>query len=61
MHAMAIITSLDVSTLDIPFDYWIEHVTFGLPYVMFRFSSRMLYRGVPGFATDCPCDVGALD
>ena len=43
--------------LDIPFEYWIEHVTFGLLYFMFSFSTRVFYRGVPGFATDCPCGV----
>ena len=41
--------------LDMLFEYWIEHLTFGLLYVMFRFSIRIFYRGVPGFATDCPC------
>ena len=40
-------TSLDVSALDIPFEYWTEHVTFGLLYVMFRLSTRIFYRGVP--------------
>ena len=25
--------------LDIPLEYWIEHVTFGLRYVMFGFST----------------------
>ena len=43
--------------VDIPFEHWIEHVTFGLLYVMFRISSRTFYRGVPGFATDCSCGV----
>ena len=43
--------------LDIPFEYWIEHVTFGLLYVMLRLSTRIFYGGVPGFATDCPCGV----
>ena len=40
-----------------PIEYWIEHVTFGLLYVMFRFSTRIFYGGVPGFATDCHCGV----
>ena len=35
--------------LDILFEYWIEHVTFGLLYVMFRFRTRISYRGVRGF------------
>ena len=39
--------------LDIFLEYWIEHVSFGLPYVMFTFPTRIFYRGVPGFATDC--------
>ena len=37
--------------------YWIEHVTIGLLSVMFRLSTMMLYRGAPGFSTDCPCGV----
>ena len=43
--------------LDILFEYWIEHVTFGPLYVMFRFSIRVFYRGVPGFETECSCGV----
>ena len=43
--------------LDILLEYWIEHVAFGLVYVMFTFPTRIFYRGVPGFATDCPCGV----
>ena len=43
--------------LDLGFEYWIEHVIFGLLCVMFRFSTRIIYRGVSGFATDCPCGV----
>ena len=38
-------------------EYWIEPVTFGLLYVVFTFPTRIFYRGVPGFATDCPCGV----
>ena len=34
--------------LDILFEYWIEYVNFGLLYVMFRFCTRIFYRGVPG-------------
>ena len=44
-------------SLDIPFEYWIEHVTFELLYVIFRFSTSIFYQGVLGFATDCPCGV----
>ena len=29
----------------------------GLLYVMFTYPTRIFYRGVPGFATDCPCGV----
>ena len=47
-------------TLDILFKYWIEHVTFGLLYVMFRFPIRIFYKDVPGFATDCLLYVGPL-
>ena len=43
--------------LDIIREYWIEHVTFGPLYVMFTFPTRIFYREVPGFATDCPCGV----
>ena len=45
-------TFLDVPPLGIPFVHWIEHITFGLLYVMFRFSTKVFYRGGPGFATD---------
>ena len=40
----------------ISFEYWIEHVTFGLFYIMFRLFIRLVYRGAPGFATDCAVD-----
>ena len=46
--------------LDIPFEYWIEHVTFRLLCVMFKAYSSvfyMFYMGFPGFATDCPCGI----
>ena len=42
--------------LDILFEFWID-ITFGLLYVMFRFSNRMFYSGVPGSATDFPDSV----
>ena len=45
------------SPLDILLEYWIEHVTFGLLYVIFWFPTRIPYKGVPGFTTDCPCGV----
>ena len=40
--------------LDILHEYWIEHVSFGLLYVMFTFPTRIFYRVAPGFTTDCP-------
>ena len=43
--------------LDIPSEYWPEHVTFGLLCVIFKFPSKIFCRRVPGFATDCPCGV----
>ena len=32
--------------LNILFEYCMEHVTFGLIYVMFRFFARIFYKGV---------------
>ena len=43
--------------LDILLEYWIVHVTFRLLYVVFTFPTGIFCRGVPGFATDCPCHV----
>ena len=34
-------------SLDSLLEYWIEHVTFGLLYVLFRFSSRDISQGSP--------------
>ena len=50
-------TSQDVSALDITFENWIEHVTFGLHCVMLGFSARIIHKRAPGFAADCPCGV----
>ena len=50
-------TPLIFPALDILLQYWVEHVTFGLHYVMFTFLTRISYWGVPGFATDCHCGV----
>ena len=33
------------------------NILHGLLYVMFTFPTRIFYRGVSGFATDCPCGV----
>ena len=38
-------------------EYRIEYVTYRLLYVIFTSPTRIFYRGVPGFATDCPCGV----
>ena len=43
--------------LGILLEYWIEHVTFGLFYVMFTFPTRIFYSRGSGFVTDCPCSV----
>ena len=40
--------------LDIPYENWLEHGTFGRLDVMSRFSTRIFYRGVLGFATEYP-------
>ena len=40
--------------LYITFENRIRHVASGLLYVMFRLSTRISYRKVPGFATDYP-------
>ena len=42
--------------LDILLEYWIEHVTLGLLYVMFTLPV-ICYKGVPGFAIDCSCGI----
>ena len=49
------INYLFIYTLSFLLEYWIEHVSFGLLYVMFTVPIMIFYRGVPGFATDCPC------
>ena len=50
-------TSLMFPPLDMCFECWFEHVTFRLLYVIFRFSTGVFYKGVPGFANDCPRDI----
>ena len=42
------------------FSLWTEHLTMGLLHVKFLFSTRISYRGVLYFATDCPCSVWCL-
>ena len=44
-------------SLDLILEYWIERLTIGLYYVRLISSTRISYRAVPGFATDCPCGV----
>ena len=44
-------------SLDPLSEYRIQHGTIGPFYVASRYSTRILYKGVSGFATDCPCDV----
>ena len=43
-------------SLDLLPEYRIQH-TIGLLYVTSIYSTRIFYRGVSGFATDCPCGV----
>ena len=54
-------TSPDVSVPGIPFEYWIEHVTFELLNVMLRFSTRIFYRSVPGLWMSVLAMLGTLD
>ena len=43
-------------SLDLLPEYRIQH-TIGLLYATSIYSTRIFYRGVSGFATDCPCGV----
>ena len=45
--------------LDIPLEYWIEHIPTPLCHVHIPYWDilEIFYRGVPGFTTDCPCGV----
>ena len=43
--------------LDIRHEYWIDHATFSLLYFMLTFPTRIFFRGVPGFGSDCPWGV----
>ena len=49
--------SLTFLLLEIVFEYWIQHVTFGLLYVIFKFFIGLFYRVVAGFASACSCSV----
>ena len=49
-------TSLDVSIHGHPFSI-LDWTCYLRTPVMFRFSTSIYYRGVAGFATDCPCSI----
>ena len=44
-------------SLDLLSEYWIQHGAIGPLYVTSSYSTWIFWRGVSGFATDCPCDV----
>ena len=44
-------------SLDLLWEYWIQHGANGPLYVTFSCSIWIFCRGVSGFATDCPCGV----
>ena len=44
-------------SLDLLWEYWIQHGANGPLYVTSCYSTWMFCRGVSGFATGCPCDV----
>ena len=44
-------------SLDLLWEYWIQHGANGPLYVTSCYSTWIFCRGVSGFATDCPCDV----
>ena len=35
--------------MELPLEYWIEHVTIRPLYVKFLFSTRITYSGIPGY------------
>ena len=45
-------------SLVLPSEYRIQHGAIGPLYVTSSYSTWIFCRGVSGFATDCPCDVG---
>ena len=53
--------TLDVSTMDILLDYWIEHVTFGLLYITITFPTRLFYMGVTCLQLIVLAAFGAVD
>ena len=44
-------------SLDLLWEYWIQHGANGPLYVTSSYSTWIFCRGVSGFATDCPCGV----
>ena len=44
-------------SLDLLWEYWIQHGANGPLYVTSCYPTWIFCRGVSGFATDCPCDV----
>ena len=44
-------------SLDLLWEYWIQHGANGPLYVTSCYSTWIFCRGISGFATDCPCDV----
>ena len=44
-------------TLDVLLEYWIKLIVIGCLDGRFAFSTRIFYREVLGFVTDCPCGV----
>ena len=50
-------TSFYLLSLDLLWEYWIQHGANGPLYVTSCYSTWIFCRGVSGFATDCPCDV----
>ena len=44
-------------SLDLLWEYWIQHGANGPLYVTSCYSTWIFCRGVSGFATDCPCDI----
>ena len=47
--------------LDIPFEYWIEHIAFVLLYIMHRLFIMIFYRGVQALQLIVLAVFGAVD
>ena len=48
-------------SMDIPFEYSIEHATFGLLNIMFKFSARIFYRDFQALQLIILVVFGAVD